>query len=208
MGRFSLSDLAQLIGQYTDLIEEIEYLDNLNYNNIEHQRASARKWELLAELEPKLDEKLSKEFKDVRYYRGFYDSRDPDTDEYDYTVDDLDRNLKGFLRELSKIPEDVSEEKAQRIYRKWRQLLDEYIFLASDELKRRGVSVQPPKQEKDDEKSEADEIERVREHVRKMIEAEQKLMQDCEEEVAKYPEQETQIRRIYRRAIDRLKEQQ
>jgi hypothetical protein len=109
----------------------------------------------------------------------------------------LSAMLRDFRNDLSKIPTDVNSSSFDGPFRNEERFLEHAISRLEEELKSRGVELK-----------EQDPINAITGEIRKKVQIEARLREQCEEDVKMYPEQEESIRRSYRRAIDALREQE
>ena len=103
------------------------------------------------------------------------------------------QTLKDAKRNLSKAIPALPTDLTDPIFSTWRSFLEECIQAIDDEMQQRGIEQSP---------SEA-----IRDEIRKTVAAITSLEGDCEDEIRKNPGQQDLIRKIYRQAIDRVREQ-
>jgi hypothetical protein len=132
-----------------------------------------------------------------------FDSRfatEPDEWEF-FDVDNgaLAGQLRVFRADLASIPSFPNLPQFEGPFLEERRF---YLYAEGrieGELRKRGAAVER--------RAEPDPVAAVAEQIRRQVETEARLRQQCEEDVQKYPDQEESIRRSYRRAIDALREQ-
>ena len=103
------------------------------------------------------------------------------------------QTLKSAKLNLSKALPKIPTNLGDPVFDTWRSFLEECIQAIDDEMQDRGIEQSPS--------------ELVRDEIRKTVAAITSLERDCEEEISKNPGQADLIRKIYRQAIDRIREQ-
>lgn len=113
-------------------------------------------------------------------------------------------SLVGTLRtlrsDLRTIPTFDNQPRYDAPFGEERRFCEAAVGQIEEVLKSRGVAVEQPVESPDP-------VEAVAAQIRQQAELEARLLQQCEEDVQRYPDQEDSIRRSYRRAIDALREQ-
>jgi hypothetical protein len=117
---------------------------------------------------------------------GFGDFRNADNGE-------LTRGLHRYERYLRAHPNDLKEPE----FELYKRFLEDAITEIGELLRTRGADITAADQY----------VERITSEVKKRAEIFRRLEEACETDVKAHPDQETQIRRTYRQAIDALKDE-
>jgi hypothetical protein len=187
-----------LVGKYADIFLELSEVERANGD----LRRAARLHEQLSEIVSEMEKPLDEAKRELDWYGNSYAETDIIDGHFFYDNHFVDCVIKDCERELKKLESFTNlTQKEEQLFRKWRLINEQHLTFAAEELTRRGITVKPREPVE-----EPDVVTETRKRVRETVQTIAALERDCEEDVRNNPEQETLIRRTYRKAIDRLRE--
>ncbi len=171
-------------GYQFSAMQEFKVYEMILRGKLKHDRHRENEKKTDDELTAEMREKLERKYKSIiRDYNGFINMADLD-----------DQKIKAARRQYQNALDTVPTDLDDPLFELWRFYLEQSVkdldYILSDRQPAQSHS------------------EHIRSEIQKTVETMTKLEQDRDEAIKKNPEQADVIRKIYRQAIDRIREQQ
>lgn len=180
----TVENTRQWLAYYLELLREYEKLKSANDSS-----------EKIAEVEKDLLRRKQRAIELIEIGSCYFPQNFLDLEEI--SINELKITIRAFNRYINDIPTDIDLPEYKIPYIKWRKFLDTCIQEMECALTEKGGNHLSEAQQK---------AAHVASQVQVYLDAVRLLEDQCEEDVKNHPNQEAEIRRRYRRAIDALKD--